>query len=205
MDESEQANKNPLSPILSRLFKTDIEEMYPEIRDETQKLRNLIEKNNENMEEQSNKLLADIIQKSLDFGYPNAEEMQFKAITEITLENQIKSHTDLAYIDQGLGEELPCTYNGLGYKNLIKIEFELAEFSKQIANSIESAVRSLEESIINVNRGLYKVGNNPTEVDIDFDANKKTDFALELLFEKSDYKVPAYIQSGLCWLDEQKS
>lgn len=140
MDESELANMNPLSPILSRLFKTDIDDVYPEVQGETQKLRKLIEKTNESIEEESNRLLADIVQKSLDFGYPNAEEMQFKAITQIALEEQIKSQTDLAYVEQGLGEELPSTYNGLGYKNLIKIEFELAEFSKQIANSIEIAV-----------------------------------------------------------------
>jgi predicted ATP-dependent endonuclease of OLD family len=140
MDESEQANKNPLSPILSRLFKNDIENMYPEVQDERQKLRSLVEKTNEDIEEETNRLLADIVQKSIDFGYPNAEEMKLKAITQITLEEQIKNHTDLAYVEQGLGEELPSTYNGLGYKNLIKIVFALHEFSKQITNDIETAV-----------------------------------------------------------------
>ena len=140
MDESEQANKNPLSPILSRLFKTNIEDIYLEEQDETINFRSLVEKLNENFEEETNKLLTDIVQKSLDFGYPNAEEMQFKAITQIAFEEQIKNHTDLAYVEQELGEELPSTYNGLGYKNLIKIEFALAEFSKQIANNIEIAV-----------------------------------------------------------------
>lgn len=140
MDESEAANKNPLSPILSRLFKTDIDEMYPEIQDEVQNLRKLVGKTNDDIEEKTNELLAEIVQKSLDFGYPNADEMQFRAITQFALEEQIKSHTDLSYIEHGLGEELPSTYNGLGYKNLIKIEFELAEFSKQITSNIEIAV-----------------------------------------------------------------
>lgn len=140
MDESELVNKTPLSPILSRLFKADIEDVYPEVQDETQKLRCLVEEFNENVEAETNKLLADIVGKSLGFGYPNAEEMKFKAITQIALEEQIKSHTDLAYIEQGLGEELPSTYNGLGYKNLIKIIFELTEFSKEISNNIEIAI-----------------------------------------------------------------
>jgi hypothetical protein len=64
--------------------------------------------------------------------------------------------------------------------------------------------RSLEESIINVNRDLYDIRESPTEDCIDFKNKKKTDFALELLLEKPTYKVPAYIQSGLCWLDEQR-
>jgi predicted ATP-dependent endonuclease of OLD family len=443
MDESEFPNRNPLSPILSRLFETDIDNINLEIQDETQKLRILVEKSNEDIEEKTNNFLANIVQKSLNFGYPNAEEMQLKAITKIALEDQIKKHTDLAYIEQGLGEELPSTYNGLGYKNLIKIEFALTEFSKQITNNMEISVpllfleepeshmhpqlqqtfakfltdfiikistkkiqvlltthsphianavpfsqvryvqklrnkvvykdltkfyvenrenadfihkyltinrcdlffadkailiegtterllipdmikkcdearlfkskipqlssqyyslievggayahkfypflkflqiptliitdidsvgvdmkktyvsdgkkssnstinwwvrrelclgenddislekitmldgvkkingicrieyqtlenglcgRSLEEAIINANRDLYKISLNPTEKDIDLDNKKKTDFALDLLFEKSDYKVPSYIQSGLCWLNEQK-
>jgi predicted ATP-dependent endonuclease of OLD family len=140
MDESEQSNKKPLSPLLTRLFKNDIDDVYPEVQDETQKIRNLVEQMNENVEDKTNKLLADIVQKSLDFGYPNAEEMQLKAITQIALEEQIKSNTDLTYVEQGLNEELPSTYNGLGYKNLIKIEFALVEFSKQITNGIESVV-----------------------------------------------------------------
>ena len=442
MDESEAGSKNPLSPILSRLFKTDIDEMYPEIQTEVQNLRKLVGKANEDIEDKTNNLLADIVQKSLDFGYPNADEMQFRAITQFALEEQIRSNTDLSYIEHGLGEELPSTHNGLGYKNLIKIEFELAEFSKQIANNLEIAVpllfleepeshmhpqlqqtfvkfltgflakisdkkiqvlltthsshianavpfsqvryvqkmknkisykdlsefhdankansdfvhkyltlsrcdlffadkailiegtaerllipdmikkcgeakmyrskapqlssqyyslvevggayayifcpfleflgiptliitdidsisdilektyvsngtkssnatinwwmrrelgldkkdavslgqiialdrkkktngichieyqtqenglcgRSLEEAIINANRALYGIDSSPNEADIDFDNKKKTDFALELLLEKSDYMVPSYIQSGLCWLDEQ--
>lgn len=443
MDESELANQNPLRPILSRLFKMDIEEIYPEVQDEARKLRSLVEKTNETIEENTNKLLADIVKKSLDFGYPSSEEMQLKAITQIALEDQIKSNTDLAYIEQGFLEELPSTYNGLGYKNLIKIEFELAEFSKQIESRVEVAIpllfieepeshmhpqlqqafakfltaflkklsgkpiqilmtthsshianavpfnqiryvrkcknfveykdlsvfytankpnadfihkyltlnrcdlffadkailiegtaerllipdminkcgdgglytseapqlssqyyslievggayahifcpfldflgiptliitdidsvadnlsktlvsagtkssnatikwwvrralgmnedapvslsaivtleemkkthgichiefqtcesgicgRSLEEAIINVNRALYAIGENPKEEDVCFSGKKKTDFALELLLEKSNYNVPAYIQNGLCWLDEQK-
>jgi predicted ATP-dependent endonuclease of OLD family len=443
MDESESPNLNPLSPILSRLFKPDIDDITSEIQDETRNLRILVEKSNEDIEEKTNNFLADIVQKSLDFGYPNAEEMQLKAITKIALEEQIEKYTDLSYVEQGLGEELPSTYNGLGYKNLIKIEFALTEFSKQIINNMEISVpllfleepeshmhpqlqqtfakfltnfitkiskkiiqvlltthsphianavpfsqvryvqklkdrviykdltkfyeinqenadfvhkyltinkcdlffadkailiegtterllipdmikkcdeaglfkskkpqlssqyyslievggayahkflpflkflqipaliitdidsvgfdlkktyvsdgkkssnatincwvrqvlslggdneiplekitilddakkvngicrieyqtsenglcgRSLEEAIINANRDLYKISLNPTEKDIDLDNKKKTDFALDLLFERSDYKVPAYIQNGLCWLNEQK-
>jgi predicted ATP-dependent endonuclease of OLD family len=140
MDESELVNKNPLSPILSRLFKTDIDDIYSDLQEEAQKLRSYVEETNEKIEEETNKLLEDIVQKSLDFGYPNAEEMQLRAITQIVLEDQIKSRTDLAYVEQGLSEELPSTYNGLGYKNLIKIEFALVEFSKQIINNEETAV-----------------------------------------------------------------
>ena len=32
----------------------------------------------------------------------------------------------------------------------------------------------------------------------------KTDFALDLVYECDDYTIPAYIKSGLKWLNEQK-
>lgn len=140
MDESELINNNPLSPILARLFKSDIESTSSNVLEETKRLRNLIEKTNEDIEEKANIILADIVQKSLNFGYPNAEEMQLKVITGIALEEQIKSHTDLAYIESNYEEELPSTYNGLGYKNLIKMEFELVEFSRQIEKCAEVAI-----------------------------------------------------------------
>jgi predicted ATP-dependent endonuclease of OLD family len=140
MDESEQPNKTPLSPILSRLFKTDVDDMYLEVQDETIEFRNIIDKLSEAVEEETNKSLSNIMQKALNFGYPSVEEMQFKAITKISLDEQIKNNTDLAYVEQVLNEELPSTHNGLGYKNLIKIVFALAEFSKQIVNNIEITV-----------------------------------------------------------------
>ena len=59
MDESETGSKNPLSPILSRLFKTDIDEMYPEIQGEVQNLRKLVGKTNEDIEDKTNELLAE--------------------------------------------------------------------------------------------------------------------------------------------------
>jgi len=140
MDESEQPNKTPLSPILSRLFKTDVDDMYLEVQDETIEFRNIIDKLSEAVEDETNKSLSNIMQKALNFGYPSVEEMQFKAITKISLDEQIKNNTDLAYVEQVLNEELPSTHNGLGYKNLIKIVFALAEFSKQIVNNIEITV-----------------------------------------------------------------
>ena len=45
-------------------------------------------------------------------------------IIKYALQNEIK-----VYLDGGC---LPGTYNGLGYKNLIKMEFLLAAFAKKI-------------------------------------------------------------------------
>ena len=63
--------------------------------------------------------------------------------------------------------------------------------------------RSLEESIINVNRDLF---NKEPEETLDF-ANEnegKTDFAVNLLYDPKfeNYRVPSYIREGLVWLSK---
>ena len=63
---------------------------------------------------------------------------------------------------------------------------------------------SLEEAIKNVNRSHYGLDDTATETDLEFDEKSKTDFALKLIYECEDYKIPAYIRSGLVWLNKQK-
>ena len=63
---------------------------------------------------------------------------------------------------------------------------------------------SLEEAIRNVNRAHYELEDTITEDDIEFSGKSKTDFALDLVYECDDYTIPAYIKSGLKWLNEQK-
>lgn len=68
--------------------------------------------------------------------------------------------------------------------------------------------RSLEESIQNVNRELFGIAPDATEIplfDDEGENGSKTDFALKLLtspqYEK--FAVPSYIRNGLIWLNEQ--
>lgn len=140
MDESETQNKNPLSPILNRLFRTDIDEIKDTLQIDISNLRTIVDNANNDVKEKTNCILNNILEKSIRFGYPNAEELQLRADSRIALAEQIESKTDLTYIAENSLEELPSTHNGLGYKNLIKIEFELAEFSKIISESIKIAI-----------------------------------------------------------------
>ena len=64
---------------------------------------------------------------------------------------------------------------------------------------------SLEEAIRNVNRKHYDdLGDSISEEDLEFTGKSKTDFALDLICECADYCVPAYIKSGLAWLNDQR-
>ena len=58
--------------------------------------------------------------------------MQLGVNTKLQIDNQIKDQTELTYTAPLAGEALPSSHNGLGYKNLIKMEFLLADFSEKI-------------------------------------------------------------------------
>lgn len=66
--------------------------------------------------------------------------------------------------------------------------------------------RSLEESIQNVNRQLFNIDSEVTEIPLfNDDEGSKTDFALKLLTDSAyeNFSVPSYIQNGLIWLNNQ--
>ncbi len=79
--------------------------------------------------------------------------------------------------------------------NKVHIEFQTTE------NGI--CGRSLEESIINVNRSLFGIGNSVDEDKIEFKGKSKTEFALNLIIEVDEYNIPEYIENGLRWLNAQ--
>lgn len=64
--------------------------------------------------------------------------------------------------------------------------------------------RSLEESIMNVNRTHYELAEPLTEETLSFEEKSKTDFALNLITKKPDYEIPNYIKNGLVWLNDQQ-
>lgn len=95
---------------------------------------------------------------------------------------------------------------------------ELSENSEKRTNALrhiefqkkENGVypRSLEESIQNVNRGIFGIAEDETEIPL-FEDNKsgesKTDFAIKLLTDSNyqDFQIPSYIRDGLVWLNNQ--
>lgn len=63
--------------------------------------------------------------------------------------------------------------------------------------------RSLEESIINVNRDLFGIEKDQKTITFDEEEVCKTDFALRLLVDGkyTEYRIPSYIEQGLIWLN----
>lgn len=121
-----------LSSLISEFFEMNEEELDPSVTKKVKELRAIVETANKNVQKQSDSILSSLVNDSIGFGYPNGEELQLGVTTKLSIDDQIKNQTQLSYTAGTSKERLPSTYNGLGYKNLIKMEFLLAAFAKKI-------------------------------------------------------------------------
>lgn len=132
LGEDGEAGHNTLGTLISSFFDVSEEDIDPEVLLEVKALRKLVEDSNKNVQRRSDELLSKVVNNAIGFGYPNGEELQLGVMTQLKIDDQIKNHTKLSYMAGVSKESLPSTHNGLGYKNLIKMEFLLASFAKEV-------------------------------------------------------------------------
>lgn len=123
---------NSLSSLISDFFDMSEDELDPSVSEKVKELRVIVETANKNVQQQSDSILSALVSNAVGFGYPNGEELQLGVTTQLNIDDQIKNQTQLSYTAGTSNERLPSTYNGLGYKTLIKMEFLLAAFAKKV-------------------------------------------------------------------------
>lgn len=121
-----------LSTLISSYFDMNEDELDPSISVKIMELRNVVENANKKVQNQSNSILSELVDKAIGFGYPNRDELQLGVTTYLSIDDQIKNQTMLSYTFGNSDESLPSSYNGLGYKNLIKMEFLLASYARRL-------------------------------------------------------------------------
>lgn len=131
-EDGTQKGNDSLVQLISSYFSVNVDELSSEVSTEIKALREVVGKANEDVQKRSDELLSSIVNKAVGFGYPNAEELQLGVSTELKIDQQIMGNTKLTYMSDVTGEALPSSHNGLGYRNLIKIEFLLADYSQKI-------------------------------------------------------------------------
>lgn len=131
LGEDENHN-NSLSSLITSYFKLETSFLDPKLQSKIEELLQIIDKANKKVQKESENILGELIEKSIGFGYPNIDELQLGVITKLEIDDEIKNSTELSYSSPRSKESLPNSYNGLGYKNLIKIEFLLAMIGKEM-------------------------------------------------------------------------
>ena len=140
LGEDGNQNNSSLSSLIADFFDLSEDDLSPDIANEVRTLREIIEKANKDVQENSDKILSGLVNDAIGFGYPNSEELQLGVTTKLKIDEQIKNQTKLSYTDGTNRESLPSTHNGLGYKNLIKMEFLLVALAKDIAKRGEACI-----------------------------------------------------------------
>ena len=130
-EDGTQKNES-LSSLIAEYFSLNVEDLKPDIAEKVKELRTVVDSANKDVQKESDRILSDLVNNAVGFGYPNVEELQLGVITELKIDDQIKNQTRLSYCAGNGEESLPGSYNGLGYKNLIKMEFLLAKFARDV-------------------------------------------------------------------------
>ena len=138
-EDGTQKNES-LSSLVADYFNLSEEELTPDIAEKVKELRSVVDSANKDVQKESDRILSDLVNKAVGFGYPNIEELQLGVTTELKIDDQIKNQTRLSYSAGTGGESLPSTHNGLGYKNLIKMEFLLAAFARDVEKKGEACI-----------------------------------------------------------------
>lgn len=131
-ESSEEPRLDPLGSVLSSLFNVEISEAEESIQPAVIGLKKTINLTKYNLQKEISGHMDNIVDSMLKFGYPSDEDLLLTAYTDLDIESSIIAGTQLAYISHDSVEELPGSYNGLGYKNLIKISLILQEYLRSL-------------------------------------------------------------------------
>lgn len=138
-EDGSQKNES-LSSLIADYFSLSEEDLSSDIVEKVKELRSVVDRANKDVQKESDRILSDLVNKAVGFGYPNIEELQLAVTTELKIDDQIKNQTRLLYSSGAEGETLPSSHNGLGYKNLIKMEFLLAAFARDVEKKGEACI-----------------------------------------------------------------
>ena len=128
----DDTHNSSLGSLISGFFDMSEADLDPKVAEEIKMLRTIVEKANKDVQKQSDEILSSVVNSSIGFGYPNIEELKLGVTTQLSIDDQIKNQTKLSYISGTANESLPSSHNGLGYKNLINMEFLLAAFARDV-------------------------------------------------------------------------
>lgn len=134
------SKSDPLASLITEFFDSSASELGPEVARMMKDLHDVVGSANKEVQGKSDEVLSSLVNEAVGFGYPNAEELQLAVTTRLDFDEQIKNRSLLSYTAEQGGESLPGTHNGLGYKNLIKMEFLLAAFAKSVAKTGDACI-----------------------------------------------------------------
>ncbi|NCB26637.1 MAG: ATP-dependent endonuclease [Bacteroidia bacterium] len=126
VDDDEANRSNRLSSAFSAFYKKNLEQAEAE-----QSAYQVIDENNNKLTEHYETHFRGLMGIIKGLGVPSINDRNLKIVSSLSPLEALQGNTDLLYIDAEHQHELPESYNGLGFKNLIYMAIQISHFHLQ--------------------------------------------------------------------------
>lgn len=126
VDDDEANRSNRLSTAFSAFYKKNLEQAEAE-----QSAYQVIDENNQKLTEHYETHFSGLMDVIKGLGVPSVNDRDLRIVSSLSPLVALQGSTDLLYVDAERQHELPESYNGLGFKNLIYMAIQISHFHLQ--------------------------------------------------------------------------
>ena len=124
--DKEESRSNKLSAAFAAYYRKNLEK--PDVNEAANKI---IDENNQKLTEHYDTHFEALLQTIAQLGVPSVHDRKLRLISSLSPQEALQGNTELYYVDDALGHELPEAYNGLGFKNLVYMAIQVSHFHTQ--------------------------------------------------------------------------
>ena len=126
VNDDEASRSNRLSTAFSAFYKKNLEQAEAK-----ETAYQVIDENNQKLTDHYETHFSGLMEVIKGLGVPSINDRVLKIVSSLSPEEALQGNTDLIYIDEARQHELPESYNGLGFKNLIYMAIQISHFHLQ--------------------------------------------------------------------------
>lgn len=126
VNDDEANRSNRLSTAFATFYKKNLEQAEAK-----QSAYQVIDENNQLLTAHYELHFSGLMDVIRGLGVPSINDRNLKIVSSLSPEAALQGNTDLLYIDAVRQHELPESYNGLGFKNLIYMAIQISHFHLQ--------------------------------------------------------------------------
>jgi len=126
VNDDEASRSNRLSTAFSAFYKKNLEQAEAK-----ETAYQVIDENNQKLTDHYEMHFSGLMEVIKGLGVPSINDRVLKIVSSLSPEEALQGNTDLIYIDEARQHELPESYNGLGFKNLIYMAIQISHFHLQ--------------------------------------------------------------------------
>ncbi|WP_311948444.1 ATP-dependent nuclease [Halomonas piscis] len=126
VNDDEASRSSRLSTAFSSFYKKNLEQAEAK-----ETAYQVIDENNKKLTDHYETHFSGLMEVIKGLGVPSINDRILKIVSSLSPEEALQGNTDLIYIDEARQHELPESYNGLGFKNLIYMAIQISHFHLQ--------------------------------------------------------------------------